>query len=148
MSNFLKKAVELSKESYEQGRFPAGAVLVKDNQIIGTGISGLFPKIHIHAETQLIDEAMEKCNMQLEGFELFTSLEPCLMCLGKAYWAGIRKITYVLAKEDVDQQLAYETTLSTTDLTSKLNNGMKLIQDGTYSDDALSIYKEWELDHK
>ena len=39
MNEFLKKAVELSKQSFEKGRFPAGAVLVKGNKIIGTGIS-------------------------------------------------------------------------------------------------------------
>lgn len=117
---------------------------MKGNEIIGTGISGLYPHIHIHAETQLIDAAMIKYNTQLVGFELFTSMEPCMMCLGKAYWAGIRKITYVLAKEDVNQELAYETKLTTSELTSKLNGGMTLIQDKTLFVDALKIYTDWE----
>lgn len=144
MNDFLQKAVDLSKESFEQGRFPAGAVLVKDGEIIGTGISGLYPHIHIHAETRLIDEAMEKYNTQLEGFELFTSLEPCMMCLGKAYWSGIRKITYVLAKEDVDQELSYENKLTSEEIASKLNGGMVLIQNTALKDVALEIYKLWE----
>lgn len=144
MNEFIKNAVELSKESFEKGRFPAGAVLVKENKIIDTGISGLYPHIHIHAETKLIDEAMNKYNAQLEGFELFTSMEPCMMCLGKAYWAGIRKITYILAKEDVNQDLAYENKLTTQEITSKLNDGMTLIQDKTLFDEALAIYKKWE----
>jgi tRNA(Arg) A34 adenosine deaminase TadA len=144
MINYLKKAIDLSKESFGKGRFPAGAVLVKGNKVIGTGISGLYPHIHIHAETRLIDEAMSKGNSQLEGFELFTSMEPCMMCLGKAYWAGIRKITYVLSKEDVNQDLAYETKLSTSEITSNLNGGMKLIQDKTYYEEAMKVYKEWE----
>jgi guanine deaminase len=144
MNDFIKKAVELSKESFEKGRFPAGAILVKGNESIGTGISGLYPHIHIHAETKLIDEAMTKYNEQLKGFELFTSMEPCMMCLGKAYWAGIRKITYVLAKEDVNQDFAYENKLTTQEITSKLNDGMTLVQDKTLFDEALAIYKEWE----
>ena len=144
MNEFLKKAVEMSKESFEKGRFPAGAVLVKDNKIVGTGISGLYPHIHIHAETGLIDEAMKTNNAQLEGYELYTSMEPCLMGLGKAYWSGIRKITYVLAKEDVDQSLAYETKLTTFEIASKLNDGMLLLQDKSLFDEALKIYKEWE----
>ena len=137
-------AIELSNDSFEKGRFPAGAVLVKGNEIIGTEISGLYPHIHIHAETKLIDEAMEKYDSQLDGFELFTSMEPCMMCLGKAYWSGIRKITYVLAKEDVDQELAYESKLTTSDITAKLNNGMTLVQDKTLHAEALHIYKLWE----
>lgn len=148
MKEFLKKAVEMSKESFEKGRFPAGAVLVKDNKTVGTGISGLYPHIHIHAETGLIDEAMRTNNAQLEGYELYTSMEPCLMCLGKAYWSGIRKITYVLAKEDVDQSLAYETKLTTSQISESLNDGMFLIQDKTLFEEALAIYKEWESKHK
>lgn len=148
MNEFLKKAVEMSKESFEKGRFPAGAVLVKDNNIVGTGISGLYPHIHIHAETGLVDEAMKTNNTQLEDYELYTSMEPCLMCLGKAYWSGIRKITYVLAKEDVDQSLAYETGLTTSQITNSLNGGMILVQDKTLFEEALSIYKEWESKHK
>jgi tRNA(Arg) A34 adenosine deaminase TadA len=144
MNTFLKKAVEQSKESFEKGRFPAGAVLVRDGEVVGTGISGLYPHIHIHAETMLIDAAMTKYNEQLKGFELFASLEPCMMCLGKAYWAGIRKITYVLAKEDVNQDFAYENKLTTHEITSKLNDGMTLVQDKTLFNEALAIYKEWE----
>jgi len=118
---------------------------VRDGEIIGTGISGLYPHIHMHAETKLIDGAMAKYNAQLEGFELFTSMEPCMMCLGKAYWAGIRKITYVLAKEDVNQDLAYETKLTTQEITSKLNDGMTLVQDKTHHEEAMKVYKLWEL---
>ena len=144
MINFLQVAVNASLKSFEKGRFPAGAVLVKGDEVVGTGISGLYPHIHIHAETQLIDEAMAKSNEQLKGFELFTSMEPCMMCLGKAYWAGIRKITYVLAKEDVNQELAYENKLTTQEITSKLNDGMTLVQDKTLFNEALAIYKDWE----
>ena len=87
---------------------------------------------------------MKEYNKQLEGYELFTSLEPCLMCLGKAYWSGIRKITYVLAKEDVDQKLAYESTLPTQQIVTSLNDGLVLTQDSELFDDAIKIYKLWE----
>ena len=144
MLEFLTKAVALSRESFQQGRFPAGAVLVKDGKVIATGISGLYPHIHIHAETKVIDDAMKIYNAQLEGFELVTSMEPCMMCLGKAYWAGIRKITYVLAKEDVNQDLAYETNIPTVQIQESLNDGMELIQDRSLHTEALEIYKLWE----
>ncbi len=91
---------------------------------------------------------MRTINAQLEGYELYTSMEPCLMCLGKAYWSGIRKITYVLAKEDVDQNLAYETKLTTSQISDSLNGGMLIVQDKTFFEEALAIYKEWECKHK
>lgn len=88
--------------------------------------------------------AMKIYNAQLEGFELVTSMEPCMMCLGKAYWAGIRKITYVLAKEDVNQDLAYETNIPTAQIQENLNDGMELIQDRSLHTEALEICKLWE----
>ena len=66
------------------------------------------------------------------------------MCIGKAYWSGIRKITYVLAKEDVDQKLAYESTLPTQQIVTSLNDGLVLTQDSELFDDAIKIYKLWE----
>lgn len=148
VSDFIIKAIELSEKSFNEGRFPAGALLLKSGEVTGEGISGKYPHIHMHAETKLIDDAMEKYNTQLSDFELITSMEPCMMCLGKAYWAGIRKITFVLAKEDIDQQLAYETTISTQDIKNKLNDGMELIQDKTYFKEALRVYTNWEMLHK
>lgn len=144
MNNFLKIAVKMSKESLEKGRFPAGAALVKNGELIETAISGLYPHIHMHAETQLIDEAMKKYNAQLTDFEIYTSMEPCMMCLGKAYWAGIRKITYVLSRRDVDITKAYESNLTTQQITASLNDNMKLIQDKELSQEAMEIYKGWK----
>ena len=142
--DFLKKAVELSKESFQQGRFPSGAVLARNSEIIDTAISGLYPHIHFHAETMLIDEAMVKYNKQLEDFELYTSMEPCIMCLGKMYWSGINKIAYVLSRKDVDEAIAYEGKHSTKEIISKFNRPIKLVQDKTYYKEALEIYKKWE----
>ena len=84
--DFLKKAIELSKESLEQGKFPAGAVIVKGNKIVGTETSSAYPHQHLHAETKLIDKTMAEVNDQLGEYKLYTSLAPCLMCLGKIYW--------------------------------------------------------------
>lgn len=143
--NFIKKSVELSKESLEQGKFPAGAVIVKENKIVGTETSSVYPHQHLHAETKLIDKVMAKTNQQLEEYELYTSLAPCLMCLGKIYWSGIKKVYYVLSREDVDLKLSYEGPHDFEDIVKKLNRKIEFIQDKTYFDEALEIYNKWEI---
>ena len=145
---FIKKAVELSNESLKQGKFPAGAVIVKGNKIVGTETSSAYPHQHLHAETKLIDKVMAEINDQLGEYELYTSLAPCLMCLGKIYWSGIKKVYYVLSREDVDLKLSYEGPHDFEDIVRKLNRKIEFIQDKTYFDEALEIYKNWEKNIK
>jgi len=143
--NFLKKAIELSKDSLEQGKFPAGAVIVKGNKIVGIETSSAYPHQHLHAETKLIDKVMAETNQQLEEYELYTSLAPCLMCLGKIYWSGIKKVYYVLSREDVDLKLSYEGSHDFEGIVKKLNRKIEFTQDKTYFDEALEIYNKWEV---
>lgn len=142
--DFTKKAIEFSRKSLELGKFSAGAVIVKENKIVGTATSSAYPHQHLHAETKLIDETMAKANEQLEEYELYTSLAPCLMCLGKIYWSGINKVYYVLSRNDVDLKLSYEGHHDFKGIVEKLNRKIEFIQDKTYYDEALEIYNNWE----
>jgi len=141
---FLKKAVELSEKSLKQGKFPAGAVIVKGNKIAGTETSSYYPHTHLHAETKLIDKLTAETNQQLEEYELYTSLAPCLMCFGKIYWSGIKKVYYVLSRKDVDIRLSYEGNHDFKEIIKKLNRKIDFIQDKTYYKKAIKIYNSWE----
>lgn len=55
---FIKKAVTLSKKSFEQGKFPAGAVIAKGDKVVGTATSSAYLQQHLHAETKLIDQTV------------------------------------------------------------------------------------------
>jgi len=142
---FLKKAVELSQESFKQGKFPAGAVLVKNNTIVATETSSVYPHQHLHAETKIIDRMMAETNQLLEEYDLYTSLVPCLMCLGKIYWSGIKRIFYVLAREDVNVEYSYEGTHNFNDIVNALNRKIEFTQDKRFFDEALEIYNKWEV---
>ncbi len=142
--NFIKKAIELSKDSLEQGKFPAGAVIVEGNKIIGTETSSAYPHQHLHAETKLIDKVTAETDDQLGEYELYTSLAPCLMCLGKIYWSGIKRVYYVLARNDVNLKYSYEGNHDFERIVKKLNRKIEFIQDKTYFDEALEIYRKWE----
>lgn len=140
----IKRAVELSKESFKLGKFPAGAVLAKNGKIVYEDTSSVYPNIHLHAETKIIDKAIAETQDQLGDYELYTSLAPCLMCLGKIYWSGIKTVYYVLDRKDVDVKFSYEGAHDPKDTYSKLNRKIDFVQDKSLFDEALKIYKGWE----
>jgi guanine deaminase len=95
---FMQRAIELAIENVRSGRGgPFGAVIVKDGAVIaeGTNIVTSSNDPTAHAEVTAIREACHKLgSFQLEGCELYTSCEPCPMCLGAIYWARPARVFY------------------------------------------------------
>lgn len=99
----MREAIRLANESVEQGGGPFGAVIVKDGQII----AGCSNSVTIdndptaHAEVNTIRKACQKLRtFDLSGCVIYTSCEPCPMCLGAIYWARISKIFYGNTRKD------------------------------------------------
>ena len=100
---FMREAIRLSIENVKNGGGPFGAVIVKDDQIIATGVNRVTANHDptAHAEVSAIREACRRLDtFDLEGCEIYTSCEPCPMCLGAIYWAHIDKIYYGNNKTD------------------------------------------------
>lgn len=100
---FMLKAIELSKKNIDKGGGPFGAVIVKDGKIISTGTNRVTAKNDptAHAEVNAIRKAARKLGtFDLAGCDIYTSCEPCPMCLGAIYWAHIDKIFYGNTKKD------------------------------------------------
>lgn len=94
----MKRAIELAIENVRSGRGgPFGAVIVKDGAVIAEGANCVTSTNDptAHAEVMAIREACRKLNnFQLDGCELYTSCEPCPMCLGAIYWARPVRVFY------------------------------------------------------
>ena len=86
-----------------RGGGPCGAVIARDGEIIARGANSVT-KLNDQAANAEVTERGEECgnekNFKLEGCELYTSCEPCPMCLSAAYWAGIERIYYGNTRED------------------------------------------------
>jgi NAD(P)-dependent dehydrogenase (short-subunit alcohol dehydrogenase family)/tRNA(Arg) A34 adenosine deaminase TadA len=145
---FTKQAIEMANKSYEDGAFPAGAVLVKNGKVIAKNISAKWPQIIFHAESKTIDEAMSKFNEQLTDCILYCSMEPCLMCLSRAYWSGIRKIFYAIKKESVPYKTCYESNHSHNELLEKFNVKIETIHIKELENKALELVRKWEMKQK
>ncbi|RYG02263.1 MAG: nucleoside deaminase [Chitinophagaceae bacterium] len=101
---FMQMAVELARKGMEDGTGgPFGCVVVKDGEIIATGSNAVTSTNDptAHAEVVAIRKACEVLGThQLAGCELYTSCEPCPMCLGAIYWARPDKVFYACTRDD------------------------------------------------
>lgn len=99
----MRKAIELSKENVANGGGPFGAVIAKDGEIIATGVNRVTALCDptAHAEVSAIRAATSQLGtFDLSGYEIYTSCEPCPMCLGAIYWARLDKMYYGNNKTD------------------------------------------------
>jgi len=145
---YLKLAVEQAKKSVNQGGFPDGAVVVKDNKIISKGVSLGF-KLNdptSHAETSSIREACKSLQTtNLEGATLYASIQPCLMCFSVANWAGISKIVFGCKKTDeMVENNYYEGTTDINEINERNNRKIKLVFVSDYEQEMLGLVKNWE----
>lgn len=101
---FMQEAIKLSIEKMEAGfGGPFGCVIVKDGKIIARGFNNVLVSNDptAHAEVDAIRKACQELGThQLKGCELYTSCEPCPMCLGAIYWARPDVVYYANTKED------------------------------------------------
>lgn len=141
----MREAISLSVESLRNGGGPFGAVIVKDGEIIARGKNCVTLKCDptSHAEVNAIRQAASRLNtFDLSGCELYTSCEPCPMCLGAIYWAHIDRIYYANTKEDAkrigfDDSFIYD-EISLPPESRKLHSLRML------GDEAIGAFDEWD----
>ncbi|MGA7933147.1 MAG: nucleoside deaminase [Kovacikia sp.] len=99
---FIRKSIELAQQAVNKGNQPFGACLVKDGEILLTAEN----TIHTHgdktrhAEANLASQASQTFGPEiLQSCTLYTSTEPCAMCSGAIYWAGIRRVVFGCSQE-------------------------------------------------
>jgi len=102
-AKFMEMAIRLSEENIDSGGGPFGAVIVRDGEVVATGTNRVVPNSDptAHAEVMAIRNACAKLGtFQLTGCTVYSSCEPCPMCLSALYWAGVSRICYGNTKDD------------------------------------------------
>ena len=100
---FMQQAIDLSIENVANGGGPFGAVIVRNGEVIATGTNRVTATCDptAHAEVSAIRAACAKLgDFKLAGCTVYSSCEPCPMCLSALYWAGVERIFYGNTKED------------------------------------------------
>ncbi|MGY0694352.1 nucleoside deaminase [Virgibacillus sp. FSP13] len=103
MDKFMERAIELATENVQEGGQPFGAVLVKNGHLVAEGVNELHKRFDVsgHAEMMAIRRAQKKMHTTvLEGYTMYASGEPCLMCLTAMSFAGIDQVYYCNSVDD------------------------------------------------
>ena len=101
--DFMRQAIALAVENVKNGGGPFGAVIVKDGKVVATGVNRVTANNDptAHAEVSAIRAACTKLGtFDLSGCVIYTSCEPCPMCLGAIYWARLDKVYYGANQHD------------------------------------------------
>lgn len=142
--DFMRKAIELSLKNIENGGGPFGAVIVKDGDIIATGVNRVTASCDptAHAEVSAIREAARKLGtFNLSGCEIYTSCEPCPMCLGAIYWARLDKMYYANTKTDA-KNIGFDDSFIYDELELKPAN-RKLPSETLLHNEAIKAFETW-----
>lgn len=141
----MRRAIELSIKNVENNGGPFGAVIVKDSVIIAEGTNRVTADNDptAHAEVKVIREASEKlATFDLSGCEIYTSCEPCPMCLGAIYWARLDKIYYGNNKHDA-KQIGFDDSFIYDEIALDPAE-RKLKSEQQLADEAIAAFKSWE----
>ncbi len=142
---FMMEAIALSKKGIENNEGgPFGCVIVKDDVIIGRGNNKVLENNDptAHAEVMAIRDACKNLGtFQLDGCEIYTSCEPCPMCMGAIYWARPKIVYYANTRDDAasigfDDSMIYE----------EMARGMedrKIPMTNLCRQDAFKIFQRW-----
>lgn len=142
----IREAIAMARAGMDRGDGgPFGCVIVKEGKVVGRGNNRVTSTNDptAHAEVVAIREACKELgDFQLTGCVLYTSCEPCPMCLGAIYWARPDRIVYACTREDAadagfDDQLIYdELPLPYTERKIKTENAFR--------DEALLVFDAWK----
>ena len=143
-NNFMLRAIELSVNSANNTGGPFGCVIVRDNKIIAEG-SNIVTSSNdptAHAEIVAIRDACQKLNtFNLSGSDLYSSCEPCPMCLSAIYWSHIDNIFYANTRDDA-KKINFDDSFIYSEFSKKIED-RKIPIKQMLRDEALKAFELW-----
>ena len=143
-NNFMLRAIELSVNSANNAGGPFGCVIVRDNKIIAEG-SNIVTSSNdptAHAEIVAIRDACKKLNtFNLSGSDLYSSCEPCPMCLSAIYWSHIDNIFYANTRDDA-KKINFDDSFIYSEFSKKIED-RKIPIKQMLRDEALKAFELW-----
>ena len=142
----MREAIRLSIQMMRRGKGgPFGAVVVRGNKIVGRGCNEVTSANDptAHAEIVAIREACRRLkSFQLDDCDLYTSCEPCPMCLSAVYWARIRSVYYGNTRQDA-ARIAFDDDFIYREVALPIRK-RKLLMKQLLHKEALAAFLEWE----
>ena len=144
--DYMQMAIDMSRSGMQKGEGgPFGAIVVKDNLIIGKGNNQVILNNDptAHAEVVAIRDACSRLgNFQLDGCIIYTSCEPCPMCLGAIYWARPDRFFYACTRSDA-ADIGFDDNFIYQELDLELSQ-RSIPASQVSQNEALEVFKEWK----
>ena len=140
----MRKAIELSIDNVNNGGGPFGAVIARDGEIVATGVNRVTANNDptAHAEVSAIRAAAAALGtFDLSDCEIFTSCEPCPMCLGAIYWARLKKVYFANNKTDA-KNIGFDDSFIYDELALP-REGRKLSSEEMMRNEAIKAFEMW-----
>jgi tRNA(Arg) A34 adenosine deaminase TadA len=144
-NKFMERAIELSIQSVNNGGGPFSSIIVRGEKIIAEGSNKvtLSNDPTAHGEIVAIREACKKLNnFNLSGCELYSTCEPCPMCLSAIYWSRINKIYYANTREDA-RKIDFDDSSIYLELQKNINE-RKIPMTQIMRNEALKAFELWD----
>ena len=144
-NKFMIRAIELSIESVNSEGGPFGSIIVKNDKVIAEGSNKvtLNNDPTAHGEIVAIRKACKSLNnFNLSGCELYSTCEPCPMCLSAIYWAHIDKVYYANTRNDA-QKIDFDDSLIYSELLTNVKK-RKIPMVPMMRDEALKVFELWD----
>ena len=144
-NKFMKRAIELSKESINSGGGPFGSVIVKDDKIISEGMNRVTVNNDPTAHGEIV--AIRNACKELKTFNLsdcflYSNCEPCPMCMSAIYWSHIGKVYYGNTRDDA-KKIEFDDSFIYSEI-SKENKDRSILMEQILRDEALEAFEVWK----
>ncbi len=140
----MNMAYKEAEHSYKLGEIPVGCVIVKNNIVISKAhnCKEKYRNAIMHAELLAVDKACKKINdWRLDDCELYTTLEPCMMCMGAILYEGISKVVYAATLQDSNDYYCEEVITDIDVLSKFAKERIKIIKE-LHRDKAIEVLKK------
>ncbi len=141
----MREAIRLSEENVRNGGGPFGAVIAKDGKIVATGVNRVTSNCDptAHAEVSAVRAAAKALGtFDLSGYEIYTSCEPCPMCLGAIYWSHLSKMYYGNTKSDA-KEIDFDDSFIYDEI-ALAPSERRLASEQLLHDESIVAFEEWK----
>lgn len=142
---FMRLAINKTKEGIQSGQTPFGACIVKDGEVVVCAHNVVWKTTDItaHAEINAIRQACKKLNtIDLSGCTIYSTTEPCPMCFSACHWAMISKIIFGTSIEDAKIAGFNELTIPNEKMKSWGMSNLEIVR-GFLKEENLELFKTW-----
>jgi guanine deaminase len=142
----MSLAIEKTREGIAAGQSPFGSIIVKDGKVVASTHNTVWKDTDptAHAEVNCIRSAAKALGtIDLSGCTLYSTCEPCPMCLAAIHWSKIDRVVFGATIGDADAAGFSELHVAATDL-ARMGGSPLVIEDGVLRDECVALFEEWK----